>query len=90
MTETSPASFASAADDTLERRVSTVRRVLPHVATEKEYWPIDSLRSFHPGNTYVFNIAVKGNDEAETASYSVELNWTGNWATSEMRAISPP
>jgi hypothetical protein len=58
------------------------------VATEKEYWPIDSLRSFHPGNTYVFNIAVKGNDKAETTSYSVELNWTGNWTTSEMRAIS--
>jgi fatty-acyl-CoA synthase len=31
MTETSPASFASATDDTLERRVSTVGRVLPHV-----------------------------------------------------------
>jgi len=31
MTETSPASFASAADDPIERRVSTVGRVLPHV-----------------------------------------------------------
>jgi len=31
MTETSPASFASATNDTLERRVSTVGRVLPHV-----------------------------------------------------------
>src|SRR5690242_19796887 len=31
MTETSPASFASATDDTLERRVSTVGQVLPHV-----------------------------------------------------------
>jgi acyl-CoA synthetase (AMP-forming)/AMP-acid ligase II len=31
MTETSPASFASATDDTLERRVSTVGRVLPPV-----------------------------------------------------------
>jgi fatty-acyl-CoA synthase len=31
MTETSPASFASATDDSLERRVSTVGRVLPHV-----------------------------------------------------------
>ena len=31
MTETSPASFASATDDNLERRVSTVGRVLPHV-----------------------------------------------------------
>jgi fatty-acyl-CoA synthase len=31
MTETSPASFASATDDPIERRVSTVGRVLPHV-----------------------------------------------------------
>ena len=31
MTETSPASFASAADDPIERRVSTVGRMLPHV-----------------------------------------------------------
>ncbi len=31
MTETSPASFAPATDDSLERRVSTVGRVLPHV-----------------------------------------------------------
>ncbi len=31
MTETSPASFASAADDPIERRVSTVGRILPHV-----------------------------------------------------------
>jgi fatty-acyl-CoA synthase len=31
MTETSPASFASATDDSVERRVATVGRVLPHV-----------------------------------------------------------
>jgi fatty-acyl-CoA synthase len=31
MTETSPVSFQSATDDSLERRVSTVGRVLPHV-----------------------------------------------------------
>jgi fatty-acyl-CoA synthase len=31
MTETSPASFASATDDPIERRVSTVGRILPHV-----------------------------------------------------------
>jgi fatty-acyl-CoA synthase len=30
MTETSPASFASATDDPVERRVSTVGRILPH------------------------------------------------------------
>jgi fatty-acyl-CoA synthase len=30
ITETSPARFASATDDTLERRVSTVGRILPH------------------------------------------------------------
>src|SRR6185503_75661 len=31
MTETSPVSFQSARDDSVERRVSTVGRVLPHV-----------------------------------------------------------
>ena len=31
MTETSPASFASATDDPIERRVSTVGRIMPHV-----------------------------------------------------------
>src|SRR6201987_5631424 len=31
MTETSPASFVSATDDPLQRRVSTVGRVMPHV-----------------------------------------------------------
>ncbi len=31
MTETSPVSFQSAADDPLERRVSTVGRIMPHV-----------------------------------------------------------
>ncbi len=31
MTETSPVSFQSAVDDSLERRVSTVGRVLPHI-----------------------------------------------------------
>jgi fatty-acyl-CoA synthase len=31
MTETSPVSFASATDDPIERRVSTVGRILPHV-----------------------------------------------------------
>jgi fatty-acyl-CoA synthase len=31
LTETSPASFVSAVDDPLERRVSTVGRVMPHV-----------------------------------------------------------
>jgi fatty-acyl-CoA synthase len=31
MTETSPVSFQSAADDPLERRVSTVGRILPHL-----------------------------------------------------------
>ena len=31
MTETSPVSFQSAVDDPLERRVSTVGRIQPHV-----------------------------------------------------------
>jgi len=41
MTETSPANCPSATDDTLERRVATVGRVLPHVEAK-----VTSLRHF--------------------------------------------
>lgn len=63
-------------------RITDNNRVI--IATEGEVWPIDSLNAFHPGSTYRFNIALKGEDNAETAFYSVNLNWTGNWTTAEM------
>jgi hypothetical protein len=66
-------------------RISDKGQVI--VATENETWPIDSLNSFHPG-TYVFKVAVKGKDKAETSFYSIELNWTGNWTTAEMRPLA--
>jgi fatty-acyl-CoA synthase len=56
MTETSPASFASAIDDSLERRVSTVGRVLPHVEAkivddeEKTGEAIDMAGWMHTGD----------------------------------------
>jgi hypothetical protein len=55
------------------------------VATEKEVWPIDSMNSFHPGHVYVFKIALKGEDKADTSAFLAELNWTGNWITAEMK-----
>jgi len=68
-------------------RITDKNRVI--MATEDEAWPIDSLNAFHPG-IYRFNIAVKGKDKAETIFYSVELNWSGNWTTSEMKPhVSP-
>jgi fatty-acyl-CoA synthase len=56
MTETSPASFESAIDDSLERRVSTVGRVLPHVEAkivddeEKTGEAIDMAGWMHTGD----------------------------------------
>ena len=56
------------------------------VATERENWPIDSIGVFRPG-FFVFEIALKGDDNADTSVYSVRLNWTGNWTTSEMAVV---
>jgi hypothetical protein len=64
-------------------RIADNNRVI--MATENEAWPFDSLNAFHPG-IYIFNIAIKGRDEAETIFYPVELNWTGNWTTAEMKS----
>jgi hypothetical protein len=57
------------------------------MATPGEAWPIDSLKAFQPGSQYVFRIALKGDDLAETTFYSVRLKWTGNWTTAEMAAV---
>ena len=45
MTETSPISFQSDVDDSIERRISTVGRILPHV----EVKVVDEGRPHHPG-----------------------------------------
>jgi hypothetical protein len=67
-------------------RISNQNRVI--MATQGEVWPIDSVEAFQPGGQYVFRIALKGDDQAETIFYSVRLNWTGNWTTSEMTAVN--
>ena len=66
-------------------RITDKNRVV--MATEGELWPIDSINAFHPGK-YIFNIALKGKDRAETTFYSIELNWTGNWTTADMRPVT--
>jgi hypothetical protein len=65
-------------------RITDANRVI--MATPGEQWPVDSLVS-QPG-PYTFKIAVKGDDQAETTFYGVQLTWTGVWTTSEMRAVS--
>jgi hypothetical protein len=66
-------------------RITQSNQVL--VATIGEAWPINSLESFRPGGRYVFRVAFKGEDKAETVFCCVELNWTGNWTTAEMKQI---
>ena len=64
MTETSPVSFQSAADDSLERRVSTVGRVQPHIEAKI----VDAEgRIVAPGET----------GEILTRGYSVMLGYWG-------------
>jgi hypothetical protein len=63
-------------------RISSDNRI--HMATQGELWPIDSM-GFPPGD-YVFRVAIKGEDNAETRFYAVKLMWTGNWVTAEMAA----
>ncbi|MDP6708085.1 MAG: AMP-binding protein [Alphaproteobacteria bacterium] len=65
MTETSPVSFQSAADDTIERRVSTVGRALPHIEAKV----VDEEgRIVAPGET----------GEILTRGYSVMLGYWGD------------
>src|SRR5271167_1095352 len=75
MTETSPASFASATDDPIERRVSTVGRILPHVEAKV----IDAEGSIVPRGT---------TGELLTRGYLVMLGyWNDDERTRE--AIDP-
>lgn len=66
-------------------RIHQSNRVI--MATKNETWPIDSIDAFQPGQQYVFKIALKGDDSAETCFYSVRLDWTGNWTTAEMTHV---
>ncbi|MEK9775878.1 MAG: AMP-binding protein [Quisquiliibacterium sp.] len=72
MTETSPVSFQSATDDSLDRRVSTVGRILPHL----EVKIVDG-----DGNT----VPVGGTGELCTRGYSV---MQGYWNDGERTAES--
>jgi hypothetical protein len=65
-------------------RISSDNRI--HMATPKEQWPIDSLA--FPLGDYVFKIAIKGEDGAETHFYTVKLIWNGNWTTAEMVPVA--
>jgi len=67
MTETSPASFASATDDPIKRRVSTVGRILPHVEAKV----VDAEGRIVPRGTA---------GELSTRGYLVML---GNWDDEE-------
>ena len=62
-------------------RIHKSNRVIP--ATEGEVWPIDAMDKFSAGE-YQFDIAFKGRGEADTVSYSIKLNWTGNWETGDV------
>jgi fatty-acyl-CoA synthase len=86
MTETSPASFASATDDPIERRVSTVGRALPHVEAKV----IDAAGRIVPRGT-PGELLTRGylvmlgywNDEEKTREAINRAGWmhTGDLAT---------
>jgi fatty-acyl-CoA synthase len=86
MTETSPASFVSATDDPLERRVSTVGRVMPHVEAKV----IDAEGRIAPRGT-AGELLTRGylvmlgywNDEEKTREAIDAAGWmhTGDLAT---------
>jgi len=75
MTETSPASFVSSTDDPLERRVSTVGRVMPHI----EVKIVDADGCIVPRGT---------SGELMTRGYSVMLGYWGDEEKSR-EAIDP-
>ncbi len=75
MTETNPASFVSSTDDPLERRVSTVGRVMPHI----EVKIVDADGCIVPRGT---------SGELMTRGYSVMLGYWGDEEKSR-EAIDP-
>jgi fatty-acyl-CoA synthase len=86
MTETSPASFASATDDPIERRVSTVGRILPHVEAKVVDAEGHIVPRSTPGELLTRGYLVMlgyWNDEAKTREAIDAAGWmhTGDLAT---------
>jgi fatty-acyl-CoA synthase len=85
MTETSPVSFQSAVDDSLEKRVSTVGRVLPHLEVKIIDEQGQTVKVGQKGELCTKGYSVmKGYwDEPERTAESIQEGWmhTGDLAT---------
>jgi fatty-acyl-CoA synthase len=86
MTETSPVSFQSAVDDPLERRVSTVGRVHPHVEVKIVDEKGETLPTGAPGELCTRGYSVMSGywDDAERTAEAIDAEgWmhTGDLAT---------
>jgi fatty-acyl-CoA synthase len=85
MTETSPVSFQSAADDSLEKRVSTVGRVLPHLEVKiiDEQGRIVAVGQKGELCTKGYSVMKGYWDDAARTAESIQDGWmhTGDLAT---------
>ncbi|MEX8492632.1 AMP-binding protein [Sphaerotilus sp.] len=86
MTETSPVSFQSSADDPLDRRVTTVGRVQPHVEAKVVDAEFNTVPVGTPGELWTRGYLVMQGywgDEAKTREAIVDGGWmrTGDLAT---------
>lgn len=86
MTETSPVSFQSSFDDPLDRRVTTVGRVQPHVEAKVVDAEFNTVPVGTPGELWTRGYLVMQGywgDEAKTREAIVEGGWmrTGDLAT---------
>ena len=86
MTETSPVSFQSSADDPLDRRVTTVGRVQPHVEAKVVDAEFRTVPVGTPGELWTRGYLVMQGywgDEAKTREAIVDGGWmrTGDLAT---------
>ncbi|WP_284619799.1 AMP-binding protein [Aquabacterium humicola] len=85
MTETSPVSFQSAADDPLERRVSTVGRIQPHLEAKVVDGEGRTVPVGTPGELWVRGYSVMQGywDDAERTREAIVDGWmrTGDLAT---------
>jgi fatty-acyl-CoA synthase len=86
MTETSPVSFQSSADDPLDRRVTTVGRVQPHVEAKVVDAEFKTIPVGTPGELWTRGYLVMQGywgDEAKTREAIVDGGWmrTGDLAT---------
>jgi fatty-acyl-CoA synthase len=86
MTETSPVSFQSARDDSLERRVTTVGRVLPHIEVKVVGDEGSIVRRGQPGEfcTRGYSVMLGYWDDAERTAEAIDAEgWmhTGDLGT---------